>query len=184
MENPLTREAAVERLIERYEGYFDITRHEHPEQYLEAECDFHVHSSKYVLVKKAKLWEADSNEFIFLFSMPHLTRDIYQACEKTAYELGMQKVKPGPNHMYSYITAIFVCDTCDADAKRALQRCHIYKSFKFSFWGWMDFHTGLADLSTGTAAANGSGKQAAQLLETALFHKQKSKIFKRRENVL
>jgi hypothetical protein len=184
MEEILTRETAVSRLIERYEGYFDITRHEVPEHYLEAECDFHVHSSKYVLVKKAKLWEADSNEFVFLFSVPHLTKQIYQECEKLAYDLGMAKITPGPQHMYSYITAVFVCDSCDEDARTALRRCRLYKSFKMSFWGWMDFHTGLADLEKQSAVSNNSGRTAAQMLETALFHKQKRKIFKRRENLL
>ena len=49
-------------------------------------------------------------------------------------------------HMYTYITALFVCDSCDEDARKALKRCKLYKSFKLSYWGWMDFHTGLVVL--------------------------------------
>ena len=48
--------------------------------------------------------------------------------------------------MHSYITAMFLCDSCDEDAKKALKRCKLYKSFRMSYWGWMDFHTGLVVL--------------------------------------
>ncbi|NLU23334.1 MAG: hypothetical protein GXW99_01160 [Clostridiales bacterium] len=184
MEQAMTRENAIARLCDWYTGYFDVTRHETPQAYLEAECDFHVHSDKYVLTKKAKLWEANSHEYVFLFSVPHLTQAIYEACEKLAYERGMEKIEPGPTHMYSYISAIIVCDTCDEAARRALKKCRIYKSFRLSYWGWMDFHTGLVELNTQKAVANRSGKSAAQMLETTLFHKQAKKFFKRREKIL
>ena len=86
---------------------------------------------------------------------------------------GMQRIEPGPNHMCSYITAIFLCDTCEPDALRALRRTRIYKSFKLAFHGWMDYHTGVVELSTGKTAANGSGRSTAQLLKTTLFKNMK-----------
>lgn len=74
-----------------------------------------------------------------MFSVPHLTREIYESCEKMAYEHGMARIQPGPTHMYTYITTLFVCDSCDEDARQALMRCKLYKSFRMSYWGWMDF---------------------------------------------
>jgi len=73
--------------------------------------------------------------------------------------------------MCSYITALFICDTCDPDAVRALKRTRIYKSFRLSYYGWMDFHTGLIELQTGKTAANGSGRSTAQLLKKTLLKK-------------
>ena len=49
----------------------------------------------------------------------------------------------------------------------------IYKSFKLAFHGWMDYHTGVVELSTGKTAANGSGRSTAQLLKTTLFKNMK-----------
>ena len=140
----MTREEALDKLCHSYSGYFDVVRHEEPKGYLVAEAGLHIHSEKYVLVKAAKLWEADNNEY-----------------------------EPGPNHMCSYITAIFLCDTCEPDALRALRRTRIYKSFKLAFHGWMDYHTGVVELSTGKTAANGSGRSTAQLLKTTLFKNMK-----------
>ena len=45
--------------------------------------------------------------------------------------------------------------------------------FKLAFHGWMDYHTGVVELSTGKTAANGSGRSTAQLLKTTLFKNMK-----------
>lgn len=180
----MTRQEAVEQLLERYGGYYDVWQAEEGDvPFLAAGCDFHAHSEKYILTKKAKLWQAESHEYVFLFSVPQLTEDIYRACEAAAYERGMEKVKPGPEHMYTYITAVFVCDSCTPEARKALRRCRIYKSFRLSYWGWMDFHTALVQLDTGRVNGNFSGRSAAQLLETTLFHKRK-KLTLRKERTL
>ena len=31
---------------------------------------------------------------------------------------GMKVINPKPGHMYSYITTIFVCDTCDEETEK------------------------------------------------------------------
>lgn len=90
----MTRQEAVDKLCDVYAGSFDVTRHEEARQPLMATMDFFVHNSKYVLSKKAKLWEANSFEYVYLFSVPHLTKEIYERCEKLAYEEGMARIQP------------------------------------------------------------------------------------------
>ena len=175
----MTREDAVQRLCEIYQSTFDVQLCGEDELPLAAQMDFYAYSSKYVLSKKAKLWEANSFEYVYLFSVPHLTKEIYDACEKLAYDKGMARIKPGPNHMYTYITALFVCDSCDEEARKALKRCRLYKSFRMSYWGWMDFHTALAVLPEESVSTNRSGHSAAQVLNQGLFHKQMKKLFRK-----
>ena len=69
----MTREDAVERLCDVYGGSFDITRCEEAELPLAAKMDFYVHNSKYVLSKKAKLWEANSFEYDMCICSPFRT---------------------------------------------------------------------------------------------------------------
>lgn len=126
----MTRSEAADKLLDRYAGYYDISPAGEGQAPLVATCDFHAHSEKYVLSRKAKLWEAGSHEYVFVFSVPHLTEDIFNACRDYAYEHGMAKVEPGPNHMYSYITAMFLCDTCEKAAKKALRRCRMPKPLR------------------------------------------------------
>ena len=172
----MTRQEAIDRLCTVYQSQFDINRCEEDGQPLAVTMDFYATSEKFVLSKKAKLWEAGSHEYVYLFSVPHLTEDIYNSCRDYALEHGMAKVEPGPTHMYSYITTMFLCDSCDKAAKKALRKCRIYKSFKMAFWGWMDFHSGLAVLEEEKAFSNASGKSAAQLLNKTLFCKAKKQL--------
>ncbi len=165
----MTRLEAIDKLCESYSAYFDVERFDDNESELAATCFLYVHSEKYVLVKAAKLWEYDSNEYVYIFSVPHLTKELFLKCRDYARAEGMKHIEPKPGHMCSYITALFICDTCDDDAVRALKRTRIYKSFRFSYYGWMDFHTGVIELETGRTAANGSGRSTAQLLKKTLL---------------
>ena len=92
----MTREEALDKLCHSYSGYFDVVRHEEPKGYLVAEAGLHIHSEKYVLVKAAKLWEADNNEYVYIFSAPVLTKEIFEQCREQARADGMQRIEPGP----------------------------------------------------------------------------------------
>ena len=165
----MTRQEAVDRLCDVYAGSYDVTRCEENEHALAATMDFYATAEKYVLSKKAKLWQANSFEYVYLFNVPHLTKEIYERCEKLAYEQGMARIQPNSTHMYTYITALFVCE--------------LYKSFKLSYWGWMDFHTGLVVLPEEKISTNASGHSAAQVFERGLFHKQKKSLFRKERAV-
>ena len=175
MKLELSREEILEKLIRSYEGYFDIERSDDFEPPLQAVCHFNVRSAKYVLLKKAELWSATSNEHVYIFSVPELTEEIYRTCEKKAYEEGMKLIDPKPGHMYTYITAVFICDSCTPEAKKLLKKCRIYKSFHFSLHGWMDFHTVLIQRGESDFPTNRSGKSNAKFMKNIFMKKNKKK---------
>lgn len=161
----MTREEVLKKILKSYEAYYDIEETESSELPLVAKCSFYVHSEKYVLLKKAKLWSADSNEHVYIFSVPEFNQTIYEACSDYAYEKGMELIDPKPGHMYTYITALFVCDQSEESAVKALKRCRIHKNFQFSLLGWMDYHTALVDLAAEKVYTNGSGRANAKFLK-------------------
>lgn len=170
----MTREEALERMLQGYEAYFDVKRLPKREDNLPlvAECRFYVHSEKYVLVKKAKLWDADSNEYVYIFSVPELTEEIFTKCKDYAYADGMEKIDPKPGHMYSYITPVFICDTCTPKAEKALTRCNVYKSFHFSWYGWMNLHTAAVILCDSRVITNKMGRGNAKFMNSIINKKQ------------
>lgn len=87
----------------------------------------------------------------------------------------MSRLHVGPGHMYSFITPVFVCDTCEEDARKALKKCRIYKSFHFSLHGWMDYHAAVVDLSKGRIDANRSGHDTAKILKKVLYSQTNNK---------
>ena len=171
-----TREEAVQRLLDSYRAYYNITLFEDEQKPLTALCEFFEHAEKYVLTRKANLWSAESEEFLYLIETEHLTKEIYEKYRDYAYEDGMKRAHIGPGHMYTYITPVFICDTCDEDARRALKKCRIYKSFQFSLHGWMDFHTAVLELNhNNLITTNSSGKCVGKVLKNVLFQKKKKR---------
>ena len=96
-------------------------------------------------------------------------RDRYEKWRDYVHADGMERLHVGPGHMSSFITPVFICDTCDEDARRALKKCRISKSFHFSLHGWMDHHTALVELSTGQIDANPGGRHTAKFLKKVLY---------------
>lgn len=171
-----TREAAVSRLVESYSAYYNITMFEEEHRPLTAVCEFYEHSEKYVLSRQANLWSANCEEFVYLFETEHLTKEIFEKCRDMAHEDGLKRAHIGPGHMYTYITPIFICDTCEEDARAALRKCRIYKSFRFSLHGWMDFHTAVLEVSENNRiTTNRSGKCVGKILQKVLLKNNKRK---------
>ncbi len=177
----MNREEIQDKLLKSYEAYYDIEKYDcENEVPLIAKCTFSVHSMKYVLVKSAVLWSADSNEHVFIFSTEYLTKALYEKCRDYAYEKGMALIDPKPGHMYTYITTIFLCDECDMDARKALKRCRIHKNFHFSLYGWMDFHTALVisdrtETNKDCIVTNGSGHENAKIIKKILYVSKKGR---------
>ena len=165
-----TVESAAAKLLTSFQAYYNIHEQEaRPDGLpLRAVCEFYETSQKYVLSQKAELWSENSEEFIFLFSVKNLTKEIFETCRDYAYKEGMKLAHIGPGHMYSYISPVFVCETAEPEAVKALEKCKIYKSFKFSFHGWMDFHVACFEASRRKLHFNHSGLCMKKNLEKVL----------------
>ena len=171
-----TRDTAIERLLKNYEPFYNIHMMINGDQSpITARCDFFEHSGQYVISKKAELWTAENEEFLYLLNIPHLTLQEFEHWRDHIYEDGMSRIHVGPGHMASYITAVFVCDTCDDDAKKALKKCRIYKSFHFSLHGWMNFHAALVEVADGKVSSNASGHHVAKILKKVLYSQKKGR---------
>lgn len=172
MSNLYSREEALEKLLRSYRSSYDIEIADTSVAPLAASCHFYQHTSQYVLMKKAELWSADTTEHVYIFSVPELTADLYQTCEKLAYEQGMALIDPKPGHMCTYITAVFLCDSCTDEALKLIKKCKLYKSFHFSLHGWMDFHSVAIDLGKQEITHNRSGHTTAKIMKKIYFNKK------------
>ncbi len=171
------KDEVLRKVLRSYEGYFDIEECNDQNIPLVAKCKFHIHNKKYVLIKKATLWETDSNEYVYIFKIENLTKEIFNKCKDYAYNYGMKLIDPKPGHMYSYITTVFICDSCEKEAERLLTKCNLHKNFKFSFYGWMDFHTVCININDNKVFGNNGGKNTTKffknlLIKTNRFHKK------------
>lgn len=178
----LTHEELTQALLNSYEAYYDIARVDDGSP-LVATCDFHSTSERYVLTKKAKLWAAETNEYVFLFHVPELNMDSLAVCRDLALEQGMEKIHPHPEHMYSHITAILLCDSVQPDALELLERYKKSANFKLSLHGWMEYRIAAVDLSTAEVFTNRKGKELKKTLCQVIDFETKRKSGEEKKSV-
>lgn len=171
MKLAMSREEIEQKLLKSYQRFYNIDQSETSQQGLVARCDYFEHSEKYVLSRKAELWSADSEEFLYLFDVPHLTLEAYEACRQFAIEDGMGRMNIGPGHMYTYITVVIVSDHADEDAVKALKKSRFHKSFHFSFHGWLDYRAALVSQDKEKVLTNGAGRCMTKVMKKVLYSK-------------
>ncbi|MCD8085585.1 MAG: hypothetical protein LUF28_04550 [Clostridiales bacterium] len=170
-----TRQEALETLLRSYSVWYDVTRCNEEDAPMVAQAAFHEQGTAYLLFKRAKMWGANRNEYVFLFSVPHLTEDVALACIAQAQGLGDELIVPDREHMCSYIVAEILCDTADEAAVQAVRRYHRRKSFQFSLQGWTETHAALVELGKDSIVTNPDGRLTAKFLKSALYPKPKKR---------
>ena len=164
----LTREQFCEKLLRSYAPFYDIEEKGEEKRPLVATAFFHVHNAGYFLVKRAEAWAADQNEYIYVFSAPVLTKELFEECIAAACADGIPRIKPDKNHMSSFVDAVFICDEVTPEGLAALRRYRNKKSFHFSLHGWMEVYAAVVNLGKETVEANCPNAQAVKFLKNVL----------------
>ena len=164
-----TGNPVVERLLASLKSYYNINYIQDAD-YLVARCDYFEKSESFMVSKKANLWSANAEEFLYLFYVPNLTSENYDSCMAYVNDSWKGLAHIGPDHMYTYVTPVFVCDSFEKDALKKLKKCRIYKSYKFSIHGWMEYHTAL--VCGNEIFSNGRGRCVKKMLLKVLDIKQ------------
>ena len=149
----------LDLLLDSYRAYFDIRRNVEIEGLrFNAEAEFHSRSEKYVLVKSAKLWATETNEYTYFMLADRLTPGDWSKIRDAVLQESKRRIRPHREHMCSFVTIIIVSDNIDDDARNDIKRFSYQKSFLFSFHGWMEFRAAAFDLSDNTIITNRRGK--------------------------
>ena len=159
----------LNRILAAHEGYFDVQRdYEYAGRLFQGYGEFHSHGQKYVLVKRATLWEVDTHEHVFLSAVEHL--DLPWLSDAVAFmkDRGLAKVDPQPNHKCTNLTLVVVADRADDDAWGLLRKTRFRKNFAWGLKGWSDLRLAAVDLSGNRVATNAAGKPLADTLRSCM----------------
>ena len=157
----------LNRLLCSYRSSFDI---EEPfdikGDIYDAHASFTVTSAKYVLIKKAELWRADCFEHVFFrvldrMCVKELEKFRGQITDYIEPELVRKGGRwPEKNHMYTYITAVYICeDGLEPDVKKALRRFRFEKNYLFTVRGYSQARVIVFDLKERRIYGNGAARQ-------------------------
>lgn len=173
-----TIDAALDRLLESYRRYYNILPVEDGKSGLVAVCEFYERSEKFVLSRKAELWSANCEEFLYLYRADCLTEALLETILAFVREDGLSRAHIGPGHMYTYLTPVILCNTCTDGARKALRRCRFYRSFRLGLHGWVDLHAAALEVATNTISTNKSGRCVEKVLKTVLFSQKEKRRWK------
>ena len=171
------RDVLMKRLVHSYSSHYNIEKlPDGSPKELAAFCVLDMTQCSYVLSKKNVLWSANSHEYSYLFSVEHLTKADFERFLSFMKRDGIPRIEVKSGHMCTALTMVILCDSAEKDALQAVKRCRLHKSFRLSFYGWMDGRTALAELSTGRVITNLSGHDNTTILKDLLLSGQKDSL--------
>lgn len=144
----------LEKLLNDYQQAFDITRpFEVKGDNYDAYAVFRVTSAKYVLVKKAELWRANCFEHTFFSRRETLSGDaVHKFREEIVEYIEPQLVRGGrecmeKDHMYTYVTGIFLCEEGISKAvRKEIRKFRFFKNYRFGIRGYVEARLVVFDL--------------------------------------
>ena len=159
----------INSLLGAYEAYFDIKRDIEIDNIpMAAEAIFHSRSEKYVLVQSAKLWAVETNEYAYFITKEISSLQEFKKLRDKVIEIGMRKIKPHSEHMYSYITMIYIAGNIDEEIAKEIKKFSCHKMFLLSLHGWMYFRIAAVDLSKNIIITNKKGREIRGIVKKVI----------------
>ena len=155
-----SRNDLLERVVAANSSYYTMQRdYTFAGETFPAYGEFHTAGEQYVLVKRAKLWEVNTHDYLFFMSLPSLSVEELNKAVEFMTTQAIRKVSPGPDHMSSALSLVILADVIDEEASKALKKVKFRKNYRLSIPGWSDLRV---------AAVNFSAPQGSQLISNSM----------------
>lgn len=163
----MTGKELLEKLLESLRTSYDIEKPFYiNEDMYDAYANFSVTSAKYVLVKKAELWRANCFEHTFFKCQESLTdADLEKFREQIDTYIEPRLVRggkdcPGKDHMYTFMTGIFICEgEVPKEVERAVKRIRYVKNYRLGIRGYSEVRILVFDLKNQRIFGNQAAKE-------------------------
>ncbi len=161
-----TRQTAVEKLLLHYQEPYLCTSYDSASSPLAATAFMHLISErKFLSLANAGMVESD--DFVYIYSLPELTEPLFEQYYHEALDNGIARVDPNPNHQFSLISVLFLCDTITPDAALKLKKTKYYQKFKKPASGTIDLRLAAVEVGGKKHAANAFGKSLLNIYKKA-----------------
>ena len=153
----MNKDEALEKILLAYKRYYNINR-ETPKAPFTAEASFELHDEQYFIFKSAKLSEADAKEYVFFATVEDLTPEVFQELDEAAWNEGLSRVDPKPNHRSSDVSLVILADHIDDACRKLIRKTSRSKSYMFGLRGYSQYRLIAYDPSSGLIARNRMGE--------------------------
>lgn len=163
---PDAKQRSLERLLKAHESWFNVEReHAFGGRVFPGYAEFHAEDSQYVLVKRAKLWEASSHEYLFFVVLDTLDAPAFADLLAFMKTTALDKIELDENHMTSYLSLVVIADEADDGVLAQVKKTRFRKNFAWGLKGWADLRIAIIVLDDKCVVTNSMGKPLAHTIE-------------------
>lgn len=173
------------RLEKYYQDSFDFTKpFIYKNKSYTALAEFHSHVDKYVLVKSAQIWAADSHEFCLFQTYPDvfcpddftdLTHLLTEYMEPQLVRKGNDDVEK--DHMYTYLTLVILCEKpVSKEMISMVKHYHYTKYYKLYTRGYSEARIVLVDIGNQKIHTNRAAHELKKLFKNVFKDLTKGKM--------
>lgn len=157
----------LSKLTATFSHYYTIKK-ENIEPPFVLEAQFSIHTEQYMFVRSAKLAVIDSNDYVYFATQENLDISLLNDLCNTAWQRGLQKVKPFNGHKNSDVTLIILTQNVLEKAPTAIKKLKLTKNYKLGFWGWSNFRIAVVELNKKEVYCNRHGKDLKKVCSVCL----------------
>ena len=155
---------AIKKLLPAFEQYYTVKTEDVTPPFC-SEAEFRSHNEQYFLVRSAHIADIDSNEFVFFADCEELSSEKLKELTDAAWNAGLQKVRPYNGHRNSDVSLFIFTKSISPETAAIIKKTKLYKSYKFSFYGWSHFKLAVCNISNMEIYTNRQGKDYAKLIK-------------------
>lgn len=162
----ITLQERLNKLLEAYSHLYDIDRDVAVEDFTyPATATYYLRDENYLISKQHVLSAVEQHEYVYFYLTDHLTAADLQAHMDLSKRVGLSRVKPGKEHMFSFVTLVVLANTIDPEAAKLIKKTRFRKNYRLTFHGWMEYHVAAMDVSANRFFSNPAGAGARKILE-------------------
>lgn len=130
-----------------------------------ASAHYFLRDENYLISKKHVLSAVEQHEYLYFYLTDHLSLPDLLEKADLAKRLGLSRVKPHKDHMFSNVGLVILANTIDPEAAKRIRRTRFRKNYALTFHGWTEFQIAAMSVSTHCFYANPAGAGARKILE-------------------
>ena len=130
-----------------------------------ASAHYYLRDENYLISKQHVLSAVEQHEFLYFHLTDHLTVQDLREVTDLSKRVGLARVKPHKDHMFSNIGLIVLANTIDPEAAKLIRRTRFRKNYALTFHGWTEFQLAAMDVTNHCFYSNPAGKGARKILE-------------------
>ena len=181
IEKNLDKKDVFEKFIRSYSVYYDVSREDTDDcrfevaEGFDAEARFDSKSEQYFLVKKAKVADIHSSEYVYFSLKDNLSLDIIKELDQKAWEYAIEQAVPGPDHKNTDSVLIVICDNIEEEAKEFIIKSKHSKNYNFALYGYSNYRLVAIELNKGSVYFNKQARILKELVSNILKEEKEIK---------